>query len=232
MLNISKVPNQADLAEFTRFVLKQLDASSIEEFSAKLIAAHQNGDNLTAEIQDKIIASNEFAQFVDHPMWTELAADAFDCQPEDILIAFPHLRIDLPNYFKKDEVKMSLPWHQEAGYYLSKGNCCPQSVVLSTYLHDCDQSGGALEVAPNTEADVLDHDQRYMDPVSKRFMRVEVPAPETTKYAETRFGETVIFDFLRRHRSGVNSKDTVRITFLLRASRRKDVEDYARKAAS
>ncbi|MTI43561.1 hypothetical protein JM93_01850 [Roseibium hamelinense] len=131
-----------------------------------------------------------------------------------------------------DTFPVFAPWHQEAGYYLPKGNCCPQSVVLSTYLHDCDQSGGALEVATETEPDVLDHDQRYMDPVSKRFMRVEVGAPEATRFAETRFGETVIFDFLRRHRSGVNSKDTVRITFLLRASRQTDVEDYARKAAS
>ncbi|MEP3427580.1 MAG: phytanoyl-CoA dioxygenase family protein [Roseibium sp.] len=232
MLKIMTVPNKQALVEFSEFVFAQADAKNLDEFSDNLIDAHDKGTNLTAEVQDKILQTNQFAKLVNHPMWKEMAADVFQCKKNDILIAFPHLRIDLPNYFKDDQLKMSLPWHQEAGYYLQKGDCCPGSVVLSTYIHDCDQSGGALQVASETETSVLDHDNRYMDPNSKKFLRVEVPCPEVTEFVETSFGETAVFDFLLRHRSGINSRDTVRITFLLRASRRKDVEDYIQQIAS
>ena len=232
MLKIANVPNTQILKNFSQFVFAQAQTNNLADFSDKLIEANKSGSNLTAETQDRIVQSDQFNNLVHHPMWVEMAAEIFQCQSDNILIAFPHLRIDLPNFFKDDETKMSLPWHQEAGYYLPKGNCCPGSVVLSTYLHNCDQSGGALEVALESEASVLDHSSRYMDPVSKKFMRVEVSAPEASKFVETSFGQTAVFDFLLRHRSGVNLQNTVRITFLLRASRRNDVEEYSKKIAS
>ena len=64
---------------------------------------------------------------------------------------------------------MSLPWHQEAGYYLEKGNCTPRSIAMSTYLHDCKTTEGALEVSIDPQNEFIDHSTKFMDKLNKNF---------------------------------------------------------------
>ncbi len=176
------------------------------------------------------MASDEFQDFCSDPSWKVMAADALNAPEDEVIIVFPHLRLDLPRYFSEDETKMSLPWHQEAGYYLPKGSCSPKSIVISTYLHDCNRTCGALELG-SEDCDGLEwHNSSYMDEEGKRFKRVECSAPKHSKFKETRYGESVIFDFLIPHRSGRNeTNDAVRSTLIVRASWTKDVEEWQGK---
>ena len=48
--------------------------------------------------------------------------------------------------------------------------------------------------------------------------------------AETNFGEVVAFDFLRPHRSGLNSSSLVRVTFLLRATSISDLRSWEKSS--
>lgn len=172
MLKVVDNPGVGALKGFVDRAFEHVHVGSMEEFSGKLIAAHESGENLAARVQDELVKSTHFSDLVNHDVWKELAADAYGCSVSDILVVFPHLRIDLPTRFKADEKKMSLPWHQEAGYYLERGNCSPDSIVMSTYLHDCSTEQGALVVASKTEKEALHHDREFMDPQNKRFMRV------------------------------------------------------------
>lgn len=226
MLSIAPLPDLDALKTFTAFVLRQAGSSDLLEFSGVLAGAHDAGDNMAARIQDRVLQAEQFAVMAGHPMWKDMAASAYGCGADEILLAFPHFRVDLPSRFSDDAKKISLPWHQEAGYYLEKGNCSPSSIVISTNLHDCSAENGALLVASETEAAPLSHSRRLMDPVNRRFLRVEIEEPEHFTCSETRFGEAVVFDFLRPHRSGVNSSDLVRLTFLIRAGKARDIEDY------
>ena len=232
MLKVVDSPDSAALKSFADYIFGCAGAKSIEDFSSVLIATHEKGENMAACIQDEAMNSEEFKALAGHSMWKKLGAEVFGCAEPDIVVAFPHLRIDLPSRFKADEKKISLPWHQEAGYYLEKGNCSPDSVVMSTYLHDCSTDQGALVVALQTEKELLRHDRKFMDPDNRRFMRVEAAEPDGSCSMETRFGKTVILDFLRRHRSGVNHSDIVRLTFLVRVGTGADIENYRKESVA
>ena len=121
---------------------------------------------------------------------------------------------------------MSLPWHQEATYFLRKANCSPKSIVLSTYLHDCKMNNGAIAIGTDKTNDLIYHDEKYIDNINKRFYRLSCEEPKNYKIVETRFGETILFDFLTPHRSGLNTSKNTRLTFLLRASSNLDVEQW------
>jgi len=226
MLKIVDIPQISILRSFQEFVFGLAGAGSHAEFSSTLCSAHSKGENLAAKLQDEILASQEFRALIEDTIWKEISAEAFGCAPEDVSIILPNLRIDLPDRFREDSTRMLLPWHQEAEYFLSEGNCSPASIVLSTCLHDAAAQNGALVVAAETETSLLKHGSEYKDPENKRFLRLTVGEPGKFLPAETTFGQTVVFDFMRRHRSGNNTSDLVRITFLLRASRKSDVEEY------
>lgn len=220
-------PDQNKLLGFANFVFNTVGAANHSDFSAVLIEAHRAGRNLAAEIQDTIMSSAVFDDFANDSIWNGMAAKVLDAPESEILIVFPHLRIDLPSHFSDDEARMSLPWHQEAGYYLEKGSCSPKSIVISTYLHDCDRRCGAVEIGCDTFDGLEFHADFYRDEEHKRFKRVECRAPEGSQFSETKFGESVIFDFLVPHRSGRNeTTDLVRTTMLVRASWARDVDEW------
>jgi len=145
---------------------------------------------------------------------------------EDIKIISPFFRIDLPSKFETDHKKISLPWHQEAGYYLKNGNCTPNSIVLSTYLHKCKKSEGAIEISIDPSVELYKHSSKFLDNYKKKFLRVTCPTPKNYISVETNFGEVVIFDFLRPHRSGLNKSSLVRLTYLKRATSILDLDKW------
>ena len=220
-MEIRSFSDQEALRDLQALVFSMMDAEDHRDFSERLMAAQSGGRNAAAEIQDAVIASDRFKDLVRHDGWVSMAADSLNIDPDQVKIVFPHFRVHLPDTFKEDKTKMLLPWHQELDYWLPKGDCSIESIVLSTYLHDTAPENGALVLSAEAETEPMPHASRYMDEENKRFFRVECPEPEKIIYGETCFGDTVVFDFLRRHRSGYNSSNLVRLTFLLRASDRR-----------
>jgi hypothetical protein len=218
-----------ELIKFQKFVFQQLNTNNIVDFSNSLNSKQGKKSNIAAKIQDDVMNSSEFNLLSSHIGWKKLAAKKMGTKVEDIEIVFPHFRLDLPIKFSKDHQKMSLPWHQEAAYYLRKGNCSPKSIVMSTYLHDCNQKNGAIAIGIDNNSDLINHDEKYIDNLNKRFFRVSCEEPREYQIIETILGQTIIFDFLTPHRSGINNSQNTRLTFLLRASSKIDVEHWEKE---
>tara|TARA_B100000674_G_C37755536_1_gene875413 strand:- start:17 stop:688 length:672 start_codon:yes stop_codon:yes gene_type:complete len=217
-MNIYKNKSVSKLEEYRNFVFSLAGVSNHQDFSKALISAHEKGNNLTAGIQDEAMKSKLFHELAKELSWKKMAAEYLNVNPKHLNIIFPHFRLDLPDRFKNDSNKLLLPWHQEAEYYLKFNNCSKESIVISTVLHDISESGGALVVAKNSEEQLLNHQEEYMDPIKKRFFRVECSPPDDYVITETKFGESVVFDFLTKHKSGYNKSDLVRLTFIVRVS--------------
>ncbi|MAD12491.1 MAG: hypothetical protein CMC04_07210 [Flavobacteriaceae bacterium] len=215
-----------ELNKFQSFVFEQLDTNNINDFSNVINSRHSVKDNLAAKIQDIVMNSNEFEIFYSHIGWKKLAAKKLKTSFEDVNIILPHFRIDLPHKFKKDDKNMSLPWHQEATYFLNKANCSPKSIVMSTYLHDCKMNNGAILIGTDKTNDLIYHDEKYIDNINQRFFRLSCEEPKNYKIVETKYGETIFFDFLTPHKSGLNTSENTRLTFLLRASSNLDVKEW------
>ena len=49
---------------------------------------------------------------------------------------------------------------------------------MSTYLHDCKATEGALEVSIDPQNEFIDHSTKFMDKLNKKFLRVTCPAPK------------------------------------------------------
>ena len=215
-------PNK-NLIQLQSFIFSLLDCKTHSEFSNKLCKLHNKNPKIAGELQDKIMNSRLFLQLTDDESYNKLAANILKTSIDDVKIIFPFFRIDLPSKFNLDLEKMSLPWHQEAGYYLEKGNCTPRSIVMSTYLHDCKTKEGALEVSIDPQNEFIDHSTKFMDKLNKKFLRVTCPAPKNFTSVETKFGKVISFDFLRPHRSGLNQSSLVRLTYLIRATSLSDL---------
>lgn len=230
MITKVRLDNVVSLNKFQKFCFGLLDTKSHYDFSLKVTSEQQANSSFVAELQDTILNSVEYSELTRDESFITLAARLMNVPTEDIKIVYPHLRIDLPQSFSDDESKMSLPWHQEAGYYLARGDCTPDSIVLSTYLHDCKKDNGAIFVASEVEPNLAEHTSRYMSPDQKRFYRVECPEPKMFEVVESEFGEVVAFDFKRPHRSGINTSSLVRLTFLLRATSKSELKTFKESA--
>lgn len=226
MVEKIKLDFQEDFKIFQNHVFKTLDADNYKDFSRKLISEQSDENNLAAKIQDEVLNSDEFKKFCNHNGWKNLAANILKTSTDDVILVYPHFRIDLPMEFKDDHKKMSLPWHQEAGYYLKLGKCSPKSIVFSAYLHDCVKENGAVAIGREEITDLVNHDEAFLDKSEQRFYRVECEEPTEYENIETVAGEAITFDFLIPHRSGLNVSGDVRLTFLLRASSLSDIEEW------
>ena len=217
-----------ELILFRQFIFGLVSSTTHEDFSSKVSREHLNNPKFTGNLQDSIIHSWQFTDLVNNPAWRVIASVYLKSVPEDVLIVFPFFRIDLPSSFTDDEQKMSLSWHQEAAYFLHRGSCTTSSIVLSTYLHDCDSCGGGLLLSRKSLPGLIEHSDFFLDEVNQRFRRFNCVQPQDYFQAESRFGETLVFDFLRPHRSGVNHSPLVRLTLLLRATSRSHLEAEGR----
>ena len=226
LLKTIKLDNLTPLSEFQRFCFGLSGAVTHEEFSENVRNFQAQDERYTAKLQDRILSSQEFLEVIRDPVWCSLAAKLMDVEIDDIKIVFPFFRVDLPQQFVDQEKKMSLPWHQEAGYYLPKGDCTPDSIVLSIALHDCNSTEGALLIACDTRKEVIQHKSVFMDSTGKKHLRVECPEPAESITTETKFGQVVAFDFKRPHRSGINSSNLVRLTLLLRATSNRELAQF------
>ena len=218
LLEIVKLDDLTPLQDFQKFCFSLLGATTHMEFSENVQNLQVQDKRFVGNLQNKILASSEFSEITKNSALRSLAAKLMDVELQDIKIIFPFFRIDLPKEFKEDEKKISLPWHQDAGYYLAKGDCTPDSIVMSIALHDCDKENGAINIGCDLQEEVLQHESFYMDKNQKKHLRVECAEPKESMIAETKFGEVVAFDFKRPHRSGTNRSNLVRLTLLLRAS--------------
>ena len=218
------------LLELQSFVFGLIDTDNHKEFSSKLCNLHEKNSKITGEIQDKVINSKLFLKLSNDDSYKKLAVSILKTSIEDIKIISPFFRIDLPSKFESDHKRISLPWHQEAGYYLKNGNCTPNSIVLSTYLHTCKKSEGAIEISIDPRVELYNHSSKFLDNYKKKFLRVTCPTPKNYISVETNFGEVVIFDFLRPHRSGLNKSSLVRLTYLKRATSILDLDKWNYKA--
>ena len=226
LFKISKLRDLSKLTNFQKFCFDKADAKSYEDFSNNVILRQKKDSSYTAYLQDEIINSPEFMEITNDKEIYNLASHLMEVPVSDVKIVFPHFRADLPQDFADQEKKMSLPWHQEGGYYLAKGNCTPDSIVMSISLHDCDFENGALNIAGYSEKNIVTHENYFMDKNHKKHFRVECNEPDEIIIAETKFGEVVSFDFKRPHQSGTNISNLVRLTLLIRATSYKELALY------
>ena len=88
-----------------------------------------------------------------------------------------------------------------------------------------------MEISLDKHSQFVDRSENFIDPKKQRFFRLTCPDPKKYISAESSFGEVVLFDFLRPHRSGLNSSSLVRVTFLLRATSISDLKSWEEKNA-
>lgn len=226
LLKIVKLDDLTSLQDFQKFCFSLLGALTHVEFSEKVRILQVQDKRYVGNLQNKILASSEFDEITKNSALRSLAAKLMDVELQDVKIVFPFFRIDLPQEFKEDEEKISLPWHQEAGYYLAKGDCTPDSIVMSIALHDCNNENGAIHIGRDLQEELFQHKTFYMDKNQKKHLRVECAEPKESMIAETKFGEVVAFDFKRPHRSGTNRSNLVRLTLLLRASSKFELAQF------
>ena len=207
-----------------QFLFDQVACYSEQQFSKKLIDERKQNSKLPALVADNFMNSSEFAKIMSSESVVEFSASLLKCATKDVVIAFPHFRLDLPTHFTEDQVRLNLPWHQEAGYFLEKGNCSVNSLVVSTPVFNCTESDGALVVGPFSHTDGLaEHKSVFMDQTNKRHKRVICSAPKTYEVLETLEGQSQVITFLTKHRSGINKNSGVRCTLLFRISDKNDL---------
>jgi len=231
-LKTIKITDQAPLKLFQKYCFSLENALSHKDFSKKVTIKQKSNRGYTGYLQDKIKNSQEFLDVTSDFAFYRLAGDLMNIPLDDVKIIYPHFRIDLPNYFKDQQDKMSLPWHQEAAYYIPRGDCTPDSVVISIAMHDCNYENGAIRVGSDTQSNIINHHSFFKDESKNRFYRVECPQPKKFIVAETKFGEAVCFDFKRPHCSGENKSNLVRLTLLIRASSKIELNRYKNKQYS
>ena len=217
-MKIVKTNLSYKINEFAKFIFSIIETKSHEEFSKKLINSYQKENNLTAQVQDEVLSSSEYKLIIQDDEWIKIASDYLNIDKSYVKMVFPFFRLDMPDNIKNESNKMLLPWHQEAEYYLPQGKCTNQSIVISTMLHDVNENQGSLHLSDTNEEKLVEHSSKYMDPDNKRFFRVQCEPPKKYSVLETKVGESIVFEFLRKHRSGNNFSDLVRMTLLIRAS--------------
>ncbi len=225
---IKKLDDIRPIEDFQSFVFSLLKTNSHSAFSQELIKRHESDQSSAGRLQDEISNSQEFKKLVNDKRFISFAAELMSISEDDVMIVYPHFRIDLPSRFAADKKKISLPWHQEAGYYIDKGDCTPDSIVMSMYLHDCEEHEGALHMSSSAHSRLLEHSKKFMDPDREKFLRAECEEPEDYVVAESELGQVVAFDFKRPHRSGVNNSPKVRLTLLLRATSASELDAFVK----
>ena len=189
---------------------------------AGLVALRDIDPELMRRVIDRCKVSPALFNIIYSPDLANVAKTYLNLETaRDVLFAYPNFRADLPDRYE-DQKKYSLPWHQEAAYYKTKASES-RSVVLHCTLFDCFAGSGALEVkAKSHKETLLEHKEYYMDESQKKHFRVELPDSAVKKLEtmplETRAGDVGLIDFKTFHRSGENTSDTVRYTFLIRAT--------------
>ncbi|MEP1385359.1 MAG: hypothetical protein ABJK64_16385 [Paraglaciecola sp.] len=207
-----------------QYLFDQIACHSEKQFSKKIIYERKQNNNLPALVADSFMNSHLFAEIMSSKSLVEFSASLLKCTTKDVVIAFPHFRLDLPTNFTEDQVRLNLPWHQEAGYFLEKGNCSIKSLVVSTPIFNCTEADGALVVDPFSHIDGLTkHNSVFMDKTNKRHKRVICAAPKNYEVLETLQGESQVISFLTKHRSGINKNSGVRCTLLFRISDKNDL---------
>ncbi len=95
--------------------------------------------------------------------------------------------------------------------------------MLHISLFDCRAQHGALEMkAGSHRAGYVAHQEYFADQAAQKHFRVELPEQTLsdlqTVTLDSRTGDVGIIDFRTYHRSGINTSDQVRYTFLIRIS--------------
>lgn len=120
-----------------------------------------------------------------------------------ILSGNPQFRTDFP----KDK-KYSQPPHQDILYNLNSRN----AVTIWTCLHDCKIKDGALSIYESSHKHKVLKYKKKLNP--RRFEILNLKKLKFKKiFAETKFGESLIFDQKIVHASGINKSSKVRISF-------------------
>lgn len=125
-----------------------------------------------------------------------------------ILSSNPQFRTDFP----KDK-KYSQPLHQDILYNLKSKN----ALTIWTCLHDCSKNDGAIEIFEKTHKKKIFKYDKKENP-----RRFEIIGFKNSNYkkviAETKIGQSVIFNQNLVHKSGINQSQKVRISFQVRFS--------------
>ncbi len=137
-------------------------------------------------------------------------------------IAHNMVRVDLPNQYKEEDKRLSLPWHQESAYYKMQASD-RSSIVLWIPVFDCLKDDGCLELLSGShKLGVIEHESTYMDPDNRRNLRQIAKGNYEDEFehvcVEGEAGDIVINHFNTLHRSGRNVNKRIRYTLLARAS--------------
>jgi ectoine hydroxylase-related dioxygenase (phytanoyl-CoA dioxygenase family) len=140
----------------------------------------------------------------------------------DLGVAYHVLRVDYPEFDPAHNALISLPHHQESGYYkvnVSAGT----GTVLWAPLFDCGPREGSLVVRESSHAlGLVEHERYFLDPAKQRHLRVRLPESVVADFPEVRLdvprNAAAFQHFNLFHASGKNASDKVRYTMLARYS--------------
>jgi len=208
---------------------QKIEAMAADELPpAGLIELNRAGAEHMRQVVDRIQTLSLKYEIILHPRVRQLVRSFVGAdKSEHVGVSHMFVRVDLPTQFHDEEVKYSLPYHQESGYYDTQ--CVrDRSLVAWIPLYDCGAKEGCLIVLPGSHKQHVKHDETFRDPVNKKHRRVEVPREIVSQYeaafAETHRGDIVLQHFNTIHKSGCNESDHVRYTLLCRASNVLDPE--------
>jgi len=188
-----------------------------------LIHLRNHSAEAMRQVVDRMKISPTFFALIHAPEVRRAAAHVLGLHTAmDVLASHPNFRADLPDRFAEEKRKFALPWHQEGAYYKTKASQS-QSLVLHISLFDCSAEHGALELKEGSHLkQYLAHNEYFADETAKKHFRVELNDADLeglkTVPLVSKAGDIGVIDFRTFHRSGQNTSDQVRYTFLIRVS--------------
>ena len=169
------------------------------------------------------VAGASFKLFLD-PNLINLVCELLDISNSDnISINELFVRVDLPSKYSGLTKLIELPVHQESSYF-RKNIDYKNAAVVWIPIYDCSSINGSLIVYPKThKLGLINHEEKYIDPINKKFFRTYIPDEIIKNYdeiqVETKRGDCLVQHFNLGHKSAYNLTESfVRYTLLVRVS--------------
>lgn len=209
-----------DHNEVIKLILKNLGLKkkSIKIISNKIIENYKKDNSSVGTLQDSIKKSKILKSISKNKKYQKKLSNILSNKNKSLLVDF-NFRIDLPKSFKKEEKKMSLPWHQDFSYYRKKTDLINyDGYVIYISLFKIGHREGSIVIDNKQVFNLQKHKTKYLDIKNKKFMRhnLENYKPKKEVYVNLNQRDALLMNFFCIHRSGKNVSKNVRFTLLLR----------------
>ena len=212
--------DKKDHTKIIKLILKniKIKKNDIKLISKKIIDNYKNNNSSIRVLQDKLKKSSIIKKISKNKKYQKKLSSIIKNNNKCLFVDF-NFRIDLPNIFKKEDKKMSLPWHQDLSYYQHKTDLDNyDGYAIYIPLFKLGSKEGSLIIDQKQTNKLRKHKTKYLDVKNKKFLRhkLENYKPKKKIYINLIEREALLMNFFCIHKSGKNISSKVRFTLLVR----------------